>query len=90
MKSTNRISRKLRPSCSADQANEGCAPTQSVSENSRTAIVLEEANRFCDPDLTEFTMHLGVAGRRFLADRFSRWAEQLRSSAKFIEIADAG
>lgn len=48
------------------------------------AGTLEDANRVIEPDLSEFAMDLDAPGRELLAERFGRWARQLRASVAIL------
>jgi hypothetical protein len=51
----------------------------------RPAKNKKAANKVLEPDLNEFTMHLGADGRLLMAAQLERWVSQLRISAAILD-----
>lgn len=60
-------------------------PTATLPASQPTEATLDEANKLCDSTLSEFTLDLDASGRLQLAERFERWAKQLRASAALLQ-----
>jgi hypothetical protein len=65
--------------------SETVTPAATLPSSQPTEATLDEANKLCDPALSEFTLDLGAAGRLQLVDRFERWVKQLRASAALLQ-----